>query len=244
MSSCNFEVALHRIQLLCPKYSWDDYGTLYTDAFWRLQYEIFKDDSEDVVFQNGAEYNYIDEVVACLLGGYGFKAEVGWAAYERLKSRNLIRQGVDFDSIFSALSEPLRVENKWVHYRFPNQKSKYVYKFLCRADLDNAPIDDDLSFRDWLLSIKGIGLKTASWITRNYLHSDKVAIIDIHLYRAGILTGFVKSGLSVQKDYYEIENCFLEYCQSLQVKPSIMDMVMWSSMKSTNKIAISLINKV
>ena len=225
-----------------PNYALDDYCTLYTDAFWKLQYELFDCNfgTESLLKEKGS---YIDEVVACLLGGFGFKAEIGWAAFRRLKNRNLIKCGVDYSSLVNALLEPLKVGETWTHYRFPRQKSKYVYDFLCRKDLKCAPLENDRAFRSWLLTINGIGPKTASWITRNYFLSNNIAIIDIHIYRAGILTGFVSPELDIHKNYFEIEQCFLNYCHSLKVKPSIMDMVMWLNMKKTNKIAISLINK-
>lgn len=238
-----FEGLINSISHTNPSFERDDYGTLYTDAFWKLQYETYegyggKDSPKNL------DYDYIDEIVACLLGGFGFKAELGWAAFDRLKSRNLIKPGIDYDSIVSALSEPLCVGSSIIHYRFPRQKARYVSDFLGRGDLLNAPIDNDLNFRSWLMTINGIGPKTASWITRNYLCSDNVAIIDIHLYRAGVLTGFINPILDIQHDYFEIENCFLRYCHTLAVKPSIMDMVMWKNMKRTNKIALSLINKM
>lgn len=238
-----FEGLINRINHVNPGFDRDDYGTLYTDAFWKLQYEANEcytgNDTPD-----NLEYDYIDEIVACLLGGFGFKAELGWAAFDRLKSRNLIKRGTDYNSILAALSEPLCVGSSMAHYRFPRQKAKYVSEFLGRGDLLNAPVDNDLEFRSWLLTINGIGPKTASWITRNYLRSDNVAIIDIHLYRAGVLTGFINPVLDIQRDYFEIEDCFLNYCHALDVKPSIMDMVMWMNMKKTNKIALSLINKI
>lgn len=240
MNNC-FEIAVNRLISYNTNYRLEDYCTLYTDAFWKLQYEVY-DENYRTQTQSEDRGSYVDEIVACLLGGFGFKAEIGWAAFERLKKRHLIKKGIDYLSIVNALSEPLKVGNTWTHYRFPRQKSKYVYDFLCRDDLDYAPLENDLAFRSWLLTINGIGPKTASWITRNYFQSDNVAIIDIHLYRAGILTGFVSPDLDIQKDYFEIEQCFLDYCRSLKVKPSVMDMVMWSNMKMTNKIAISLIN--
>ena len=245
MSTNNiFDIAINRVCLNNPEFSYDDFGTLYTDAFWKLQYEIYMEEASPDSLTQEKDYGFIDEIVACLLGGYGLKAEVGWAAYKKLKYHNLIRRGVVSEEVAAILSEPLNIGGKWIHYRFPLQKSKYISDFLCRDDLDVIPINDDLSFRAWLLTINGIGPKTASWITRNYLHSDRVAIIDIHLYRAGILTGFINPRLNIHKDYFEIERCFLDYCESLQVRPSIMDMVMWLNMKNTNRIAISLINKI
>lgn len=241
MINKSYEIAISRIRRQNPNYSLDDYCTLYTDAFWKLQYEVFDDNFSAESLYEG-KGSFIDEIVACLLGGFGFKAEIGWAAFERLKERNLINREIDYSSLVDALSEPFKVGKSWTHYRFPRQKSKYVYDFLHRNDLDRAPLGNDMAFRSWLLTINGIGPKTASWITRNYLQSDNVAIIDIHLYRAGVLTGFVNPELDIQKDYFVIEQCFLEYCHSLKVRPSVMDMVMWLNMKKTNKIAISLIN--
>ena len=219
-----------------------DYGTLYTNAFWKLQYEIYEEYYDKIIWDE-KETNYIEEIVACLLGGFGFRAEIGWAAFNKLKTRKLIRRDVSFEKLVDTLSEPIQIGNMWIHYRFPVQKSRYVYNFLSRSDLDNAPLEDDLEFRTWLLTINGIGPKTASWITRNVLHSDNVAIIDIHLYRAGVLTGFINPDLDIRKDYFEIEKCFINYCHLINVKPSIMDMIMWTNMKNTNKIAINLINK-
>lgn len=241
MNNNSYERAISRLRYNDPNYTLDDYCTLYTDAFWKLQYEVY-DECYHTESLTGKSGSFIDEIVACLLGGFGFKAEIGWAAFERLKKRNLIKRGIDYNSLEQALSEPLKVGDSWTHYRFPRQKSRYIYDFLCRKDLDSAPLNNDITFRAWLLTIDGIGPKTASWITRNYFQSDNVAIIDIHLYRAGILTGFVNSNLDIHKDYFRIEKCFLNYCHSLNVRPSIMDMVMWSNMKKTNKIAISLIN--
>lgn len=237
----SFDRAIDRLRQHYPNYVLADYGTLYTNAFWRLQYEICEEYYDKKWDEK--ETSYIEEIVACLLGGFGFKAEIGWAAFNRLKTRKLIRRDVCLEKLVEALSEPIQIGDTCIHYRFPIQKSRYVYDFLSRSDLDNAPLENDLEFRTWLLTINGIGPKTASWITRNVLHSDNVAIIDIHLYRAGVLTGFISPDLDVQKDYFEIEKCFLSYCHLINVRPSVMDMIMWINMKNTNKIAINLINK-
>lgn len=235
-----FDIAINRMTGYSSGYSFEDCCTLYTDAFWKLQYEVY-DELYGRELKVEKTVDYVEEIIACMLGGFGFKAEIGWSAYLKLKNLGLIKRGVGYFPLEDALSQPLKVGDRWIRYRFPHQKAKYVYDFLRRDDIDSAPIKNDLDFRSWLMTIKGIGPKTASWITRNYFRSDNVAVIDIHLYRAGILTGFVSPQLNVQKDYFEIERCYLEYCHSLMVKPSVMDIVMWTNMKKTNKIAISLI---
>ena len=50
-----------------------------------------------------------------------------------------------------------------------------------------------VALRDWLLAIPGIGPKTASWIVRNRTGSSAVAIIDVHILRAGTSAGSVQA---------------------------------------------------
>lgn len=235
-----FEKTYQSIAKANPDLNIDDFGTLYTNAFWKLQYELYKDTLKKEVSKNR---NLLEEIVSCLLGGYGFKAELGWKAFQRLKNKRIIRQGVKYETILAALSEPFMIDKKQVYYRFPAQKSKYIFKLLNRQDLNRIPSDNALSLRNWLLSVEGIGPKTASWITRNYTGANTVAIIDVHIYRAGLLTGFISKELNVQRDYFEIEKCFIDYCKSIDTQPSIMDLIMWQNMKYTNKIAINHIKR-
>lgn len=229
-----------RVLALNPDASPVDLATLYTTPYWQLQYELYRDSFKHCVSKS--RRSIIEEIVSCLLGGYGFKSELGWAAFSRFAERGLIREGVTYDEVYSALITPFVVCGRQTCYRFPQQKAHYVYSFLNRSDLKSIPETNDMALRNWLLNVKGIGPKTASWITRNYLGSDNVAIIDIHIYRAGVLTGFISPGLDISRDYYEIERSFIDYCQRINVCPSIMDIIMWSNMKHTHNIALSLIN--
>lgn len=180
--------------------------------------------------------------MACLLGGYGFKAELGLLAFHRIKNMRLIRRGARLDDLEKAISAPFRWKGKDVHYRFSRQKSKYIYWFLQRNDIDELENFRGISLRDKLMTIKGIGLKTASWIARNYGNCEDVAIVDIHIYRAGRLAGFINPKWDMQKDYYKIEESFLDFCHSINALPSKMDSIMWSQMKESNRRAIELLN--
>ena len=242
MEDNQFLYICNRILTSNPAASRGDLATLYTTPFWQLQYELFLGHFNPPKYRR--RNNIVEEIVSCLLGGYGFKAELGWAAFNRLYERNLIRLGVPYDDIYKALRSPFIISGRLIHYRFPEQKSRYVYSFLNRNDLDSIPTSNDLALREWLLGVKGVGPKTASWITRNYLGSDNVAIIDIHIYRAGVLTGFLRPELSITRDYYEIERRFLDYCKVINVSPSVMDLVMWTNMKQTHKIALKLLNSI
>lgn len=224
---------------LLPGVKWGSFAQLYTPAFWKLQY-LLSDYSNKITSHRLAS-NIIEEIIMCILGGYGIPSEVGIVAFNRLKDQKLICRGMGFDKIHDALISPFELPNgRQIHYRFYNQKSKYIYKFLNRTDLDEIPQGDDLLLRKWLLSIDGIGLKTASWITRNWLKSNSVAILDIHLLRAGKLAGFFDS--DELTDYLQQEKRYLEFCDALQVQASNMDAIIWSFMKKNTKLAVKTIH--
>jgi N-glycosylase/DNA lyase len=224
-----------------PGIKWGNYCKLYTPAFWKYMYLYYDLPENENSHRLGS--NAIEEVIACLLGGYGIPSEMGLLAFQRLKKESLIYPGVSFKKIETALSTPFMAENgKTRKYRFYNQKSKYVYNFLQRDDLDSVDIDNDISFRNWLLSIDGIGPKTASWITRNWLQSENVAILDIHILRAGKIAGFFNGINNVSKNYFTLEESYISFCRALEVLPSNMDAVIWNYMKKTNKLALSVIS--
>jgi thermostable 8-oxoguanine DNA glycosylase len=223
-------------QELLPGVKWGDYCQLYTPAFWKLQYLISGFSSKSTGHRLCD--NIVDEIVMCLLGGYGIPSEMGILAFNRLKLQNLIKSNVSYIKLYNALSKPFKIDNgKEVRYRFYNQKSKYIYTLLQREDILAIPVNDDLELRNWLLTVDGIGLKTASWITRNWLGSNRVAILDIHVLRAGNLTGFFKSSQNVSGDYLELEKSYLSFCYALNVPPADMDAIIWSYMRKTTTLA-------
>lgn len=201
-----------------PGIKWGNYGKLFTPAYWKVQYLMYNENEKfDIDYR--LKENIFEEVVACLLGGFGLKSEIGLAAFQRLTMKNQIKRGVELIDVLNSLKEPFVNNGKNIHYRFPNQKAKYISEFLNRKDLDYIPLNDDIELRDWLLSIKGIGPKTAAWITRNFLNSEK-AIIDIHIYR--LIMGLYTKYYEVQKDYVKLEKIFLQFCKELDVQPSKM----------------------
>ena len=218
-----------------PGIKWGHFTQLYTPAFWKLQYIL--SDFSSFNISHKLACNIIEEIVMCILGGYGIPSEMGIIAFDRLKERGLICSKASYKDIYDALSSPFDlVSGKQVTYRFFNQKSRYIYKFLSRNDLISIPDSDDILLRDWLLSVDGIGLKTASWVTRNWLNSNNVAILDIHVLRAGKLTGFFES--EVLSDYLRQERQYLEFCNAINVEASNMDAIIWSFMKKNTKLVI------
>jgi N-glycosylase/DNA lyase len=230
---------------LLPGVKWGDCSQLYTPAFWKMQYLSHKQtDESNNIYKLGA--SILEEIIVCLLGGFGMPSEIGLKAFDRLKERNLIRQMVPFEEIYQALNTPFILNNgKKVTYRFYNQKSRYIHEFLNRPDLLKIPTDNDISFREWLLTVNGIGLKTASWITRNWLNSDNVAILDIHIIRAGVLAGFYKnSNDNLTKHYLALEKQYLAFCNALGVSSALMDAIIWDFMKNNNKLALNALKHI
>jgi N-glycosylase/DNA lyase len=225
---------------IIPGIKWGDYVQLFTPAYWKIQYLIHEEKEFEVNYRLGEDL--LEEVVACLLGGFGLKAEIGLAAFDRLKTRGHIKPGVSFEIIRDSLLEPLMVNNNKVRYRFPNQKAKFISDFLNHPNLADIPVENDLVLRSWLVSLNGIGLKTASWITRNFMDSEQVAIIDVHIIRAFISMGLFSKDLNLQKDYIKLEELFLLFCKKLKVRPSKMDTIIWLQMKESGKRLLPSLN--
>ncbi len=106
------------------------------------------------------------------------------------------------------------------------------------------PTDSGRALRDWLTSIPGIGHKTASWIARNWLCADDVAILDIHILRAGLLAGFFPGDLTVERDYLKLEQIFLEFSEAMGVKASELDALIWYEMQASSSTVFSLIENM
>jgi thermostable 8-oxoguanine DNA glycosylase len=224
---------------LMPGVRWGDCAQLYTPAFWKIQYISHMQRQEPRrIYKLGK--TILEEIIVCLLGGFGMPSEVGLAAFDRLKQQQLIRPKVSREQLYQALVTPFVLPNgKKITYRFYNQKSSYIFKLLNRDDLSAIPLHSDLELRSWLLTVNGIGLKTASWITRNWLDSDRVAILDVHILRAGLLAGFYHKNYDLTKYYLPLEKQYLSFCEALDVSSGIMDAIIWDFMKKTNRLALS-----
>lgn len=173
-----------------------------------------------------------EELIACLIGGYGIPAEVGLAAYSRLRAVNTDDPGALRDErlVFALLVEPLSVNGRQVRYRFARQKANYLARSMCALQgVDRQASDKNLRAR--LTTLPGVGPKTASWIVRNWRDSDEVAILDIHILRAGRSLDIFPTHWTVERNYYELEEAFLRFASAIGVKSSILDSVMWMNMR-------------
>lgn len=216
--------------------TWGGIEEIGSPAYWSAQAWLWEMDEPDH-YRLGRSLR--EEVLACLLGGYGIPAEVGLGAYQRLRAQPA-HDLRDPDRCRELLLEPLDVAGRAVRYRFANQKARYVAGAM--AGLDGIPDDlGDVELRDTLAGLPGIGLKTASWVVRNWRGSDAVSILDVHIIRAAAGLGLFGEGWRVSKDYRLMERAYLAFCRAIGARASILDSVMWMTMRQLpHSIAVTI----
>lgn len=94
------------------------------------------------------------------------------------------------------------------------------------------------------MALPGVGYKTASWVARNWLDADDVAILDIHILRAGVVGGFLDSDLTVERNYEALEDQFLAFSTGLGVRASELDAVIWLEMASAPRSVQSALSSL
>jgi N-glycosylase/DNA lyase len=217
-----------------PGVQWGNFDVMFTPAFWAGRMWLLSETNTPSTFRLGS--TLAEEVVACLLGGHGLPAAVGLAAYERLKSVGMCAGTPTAGAIEEQLLRPLTVQGRSIRYRFPRQRASFIARALEALASNQLPATD-LALRDFLTSLTGIGPKTASWITRNWLGSDRVAIIDIHIQRAGVLAGFFKPAWTPARHYRVLEEHFLAFAEAIGVRASLLDNLMWQEMRVLSRYA-------
>ncbi|MDQ8195242.1 hypothetical protein QEH59_12455 [Coraliomargarita sp. SDUM461004] len=234
IDACNTTVRVEfppAAEELLPGVRWGNACGFSTPAYWK--YHVLERRLTANRIEHRLGRNLAEEIGACLLGGHGIPASVGLAAYYYLRDHGIFETAPSESQIKSLLEAGIPHDGKIIRYRFTNQKSKYLAGSLSKYHDEYSSDLTGRKLRDWLSTMPGIGLKTASWITRNFEDSDDVAILDIHLLRAGIIGKFFSPNLDVTKNYLDLENRFLEFSASLSVKPSELDSVIWFGMMSS-----------
>lgn len=183
-------------------------------------------------------HNLVEEVVACLLGGYGVPASTAQAAFERLRGNGLLASPIAADAgqIEALLSQPLCIDGVWRRYRFPSQRAQRVAAAVRMLAGQQEP-KNDRDFRTWLQLIPGVGPKTASWVVRNRRGSAEVAIIDIHIVRAGTAAGVFPPLWDVVKHYSLYEQAFLQWADHAGVHPAHLDACIWGKLARQSRFA-------
>lgn len=214
-----------------PGVAWGSVDAFPTPAYWA--YQVMARRLSGTPIRHRLGQTLAEEVAACLLGGHGIPASVGMAAFRRLQSLDMLATAPSEKELLHQLTVPLVVNGRPIKYRFARQKAKYLDAALKRLNAESPPEDCGRALRDWLVDLPGIGFKTASWVARNWLDADDVAILDIHILRAGALGGFFDRNLTVERDYKELEAQFIRFSRAIGVRPSELDAVIWFEMMSS-----------
>jgi thermostable 8-oxoguanine DNA glycosylase len=202
---------------------------LLTPAYWKWRCKVGQAEGHDYVSRSSS---LREEVGFCLLGGFGVKMELNDAFFRHLQSNEVFEGGhICEESIFELLNQRIEVQGRLKKYRFPRQKAKRIADAMSMLEVDKLTALPDKEFRDAICKLPGIGPKTASWIARNWKGADNVAILDIHVLRAGHFIGIFDRKAQLPRDYYDLEAQFLSFADLLDVPPSILDAVMWSDMR-------------
>ena len=213
---------------LLPGVPWGRVGAFPTPAYWAYQVMSKRVLGGPPEYKLGKTLTH--EVAACLLGGHGIPAAVGLAAYASVRDKGFLEGTPSEQELLKLLQAPLTVNGRQVHYRFARQKARYLSAALAFLSIHAPPIQTGKTLRDWLLQLPGVGNKTASWIARNWLRADDVAILDIHILRVGTAIGLFPKSLAVERHYFALEELFLSLSERMGVRPSELDAVIWYEM--------------
>ena len=216
--------------------TWGESWRTFTPAYWVAQMWMSGIDQKPVS-PFSATGTLEDEITFCLLGGFGITAELAAAAFDACSAAGLVSDRcADAAAWSSVLRQPLDQGGRTVRYRYPNQKAVYLASAMRALLQGRIDTSSGKALRDSLLGIQGIGPKTAGWIARNVLDTDDVAILDIHIVRAGQLCNLYSFEQKVERDYFAMEARFLALCQGLGVRPAMLDCIIWTEMRELGPV--------
>lgn len=214
---------------------WYDPSYLGTAAFW---VEQTRQRRRPATYQIGS--TLLEEVALCVLGGYGVTEQVAFAAFSRCQHAGLLTGELfSADMFHAALIEPLTVAGRPrpVRYRFPRPQSESTGPPPSPISTRTHPRrrTAHAELRDWLTGVPGVGPKTASWVVRNLTRSDAIAVIDIHIRRAGVAAGVFDPAWKLPRDYLLFEEAFVAWAHLGRVGTADLDACIWSSLASLGR---------
>lgn len=206
---------------------WYDPTRLGTAAFWTEQTRLRP---RPRTYQAGT--TLAEEMALCILGGHGITEQMAYVSFERLREEQLLAgSSVSANALYEALSRPFHLPGRErpVRYRFPLMKAERIAGALQVLRTETAPpTSRPCELRDWLTRLPGVGLKTASWAVRNLTRSNEIAIIDIHVRRAGVVAGVFDPEWKLPRDYLRFEEAFVCWAQIGGVPTADLDSCIWS----------------
>lgn len=215
---------------------WYDPSYLGTPAFW---VEQTRQRPRPTTYRIGS--TLLEEVAFCVLGGYGITEQMAFAAFSRCQEAGLLTGELFSEkTIHTVLAEPMVVAGRArpARYRFPQLKAKRLAAVIAHLDARTPPSSDQpRELRDWLTGIPGVGPKTASWAVRNITRSDAIAVIDIHIRRAGVAAGVFDPAWKLPRDYQLFEEAFVAWAYLGGVGTADLDACIWSSLAALGRAA-------
>jgi hypothetical protein len=226
--------------------AWGQPWELGTAAFWVQQAAEFPHGRG----HHQLGHNLREEVAVCMLGGYGVPGPVGNAAFHVLRDAGLFAAPLD-EEVAAArmtrlLAQPLNIgAGRTARYRFHQQRPRRLAAALTQLSRWENQVDDltDVALRDKLMQLPGIGPKTASWVVRNHRDSDAVAIIDIHIHRAGLAAGVFCANWTLPRDYHRFEGAFLAWARSGVVSAADLDAAIWRLLSALGRHGRAIIER-
>ena len=202
---------------------WGRFDAFGTAAYWIDQ--TVRSDYEDRIATLAGVADLLSETLFCLLGGFGVTAESALAAHSVVIGLLASQPMPTVERFEDALRDPL--PGGLGRYRFPRQRAFRVANAVTRFQTDPPDRRDPLRLREYLLSLNGIGPKTAAWIVRNVTGSGEIAIIDIWLIRALTRARIFRTEWRVEQNYDRFEDAFLQYAKQGNVSPAALDLCIW-----------------
>ena len=236
-------VSIHADEGRPVEFAWGAVWEFGSAAYWISQYLLRFGQAR--IPRQAIGQNLLEETAACILGGHGVSAEVALAAFRAVRDAGLLTPGqpAPASAFEGVLADPISISlppaqpqlfysQRQVRYRFFRQRARRLAAAgeVFARECHTMPADP-AALRDWLLRIPGVGLKTASWIIRNQTGSDTVAIVDIHLRRAGLVAGFFSPQWHLPRDYRQHERAFLAYAAMGCVPASGLDALIWEEQR-------------
>lgn len=167
-----------------------------------------------------------------MLGTAGVQSDVALAAFESLRSSGVIYEPrICGDDASRILGSQHLVGLRSKSYRFSSIKASYLSTLPEASAFEKADHLSDLDLRAWLMSIRGIGPKVASWVVRNHRNSEAVAVVDVHIRRAGAIIGLYDRALAESSKYFTLEREFLNFARAIGAAPTSLDALMWRFMR-------------
>ncbi|MBB2924116.1 hypothetical protein [Cellulomonas cellasea] len=215
---------------------WFDATYLATPAFW---IEQARQRPRPETYQVGS--TLLEEVALCLLGGHGITEQMAYVSFARLRAEGLLTGAPQsVTTLHAALARPFDLPGRPrpVRYRFPMLKAERLSAAIDVLATTTPPSrDEPRVLRDWLLRLPGVGAKTASWVLRNLTRSDDIAVIDIHIRRAGVVAGVFDPAWKLPKDYRRFEEAFVEWARVGGVPTADLDACIWASLAELGRHA-------